>query len=475
MFNLEDDDDEEFATLTGSLQTQAHKDAASMLLGYGTVRLGTITLKHGAVTAREKSAAALQRLERSFKENGVLRYSNPIILLVELSQIECTSPLATKLDGDIPSVTFGAPADGSKPTVVCVAGQHREAVVLRRIHELESEIAGLKEDLSLKEEAGLKEDADQDQAAIDVLNIRIEGERVWAAAFYKKCKLSRCDMQAPQELMYSVAAVLKKGDSSATAVGNLLSNNQRLWQWEATPQELWQLGIRWIRDFGTDKKILLKAIGETRKFRWLGGLLVKTGWRDALTTLLQYPGLKKDVVLKECGQWCGQPYSQVSDVKPIPLTETHKELQIALFLLEGVVARMVALSSTPQAHYPQLWSAELVAFLLKEWASVNQQIEDTPSSEHAGFVDQYHRKLSERLFKEWEKIKIEDDEAHPTAEEITEAINAINGDSSPILLSWEGIKPTIAEWKACGEGLNEVSGSCTRYSSANPHMPHLRH
>ncbi|KAG8965397.1 hypothetical protein FRC00_003661 [Tulasnella sp. 408] len=410
VLNLEDD---EVATLTGSRQTQAHKDAASMLLGYGTVRLGTIILKHGVVSAREKSAAALQRLEQSFEDNGVLRYSNPIILLVELSELECEFPLASKLDGDIPSVTFYAPADGSKPVVLCAAGQHREEVVLRRIDKLESEIADL------------EEGADHDESSISVLRSCIDGERVWAAAFYKK------------------SAVLKRGDPAATAVGNLLSSNQRLWQWEATPQELWQLGIRWIRDFGTERKILLKAIGETRKFPWLGGLLVKKEWRDALTTLLKYPGLKKDVILKECGQWCSQPYSQ---------------FQIALFLLEGVVVRIVALSSTTETHYPQLWSPELAAFLVKEWATVNEQIRKSPSSDHAGFVDQYHENISKRLCKEWEKnVVMENGDDHPTVEDIAKAINAINGGSNPVLLSWEGILPKIGEWKACGEGLNEVA------------------
>lgn len=108
-----------------------------------------------------------------------------------------------------------------------------------------------------------------------------------------------------------VAAILNSDDPAATAVGNILSSNQRLWQWEATPQELWQLAIRWILRFGTDKEVLLKAIGETRKFPWLAGLIVKEDWREALTVLLKYPGLKKDALLKECGRWCTQPYSQV--------------------------------------------------------------------------------------------------------------------------------------------------------------------
>lgn len=235
-------DDDEIAALTGTRHTQAHKDAASMLLGYGTVRLGTITLKHGAVSVRAKSEAALQRLEQSFEDNGVLRYSNPIILLVELGEIECPSPLASKLDRDIPSITFGAPADGSKPVVLCVAGQHRKEVVLRRVQKLELELASL------------MESEDKDESDIRVLKSCIEGERVWAAAFYKKCKFGLYNMRAQQELMESAAAVLKNDDPSATAVGNLLSSNQRLWQWEATPHELWQLGHRWIHQFGTEKK-----------------------------------------------------------------------------------------------------------------------------------------------------------------------------------------------------------------------------
>ncbi|KIO20702.1 hypothetical protein M407DRAFT_29694 [Tulasnella calospora MUT 4182] len=124
------------AVLSGHLHTQAHKNAASMLLGYGTVLLGTISLKHGAISAREKSAAALQRLEHSFHNNGVLQYSNPIILLVELDKLDCPMPLASRLDGDIPPVGFVTPPDGSKPVVLCAAGQHHEEVVLRRVKRL---------------------------------------------------------------------------------------------------------------------------------------------------------------------------------------------------------------------------------------------------------------------------------------------------------------------------------------------------
>ncbi|KAG8929889.1 hypothetical protein FRC00_001360 [Tulasnella sp. 408] len=439
-------EDDEVAALTGTRQTQAHKDAASMLLGYGAISLGTITLKHGVVSAREKSAAALQRLEQSFDLNGVLRFSNPIILLVELSELECAVPLASKLDGDIPSVTFRASADGSKPVVLCVAGQHREEAVLRRVQKLESELASL------------NGSEDKDESAVNVLESCIKGERIWAAAFYKKCKSGWCNLRAQLELIGSVAAVLKSGDPSATAVGNLLSSNQRLWQWEATPQELWQLGCRWINQFGTDRKVLLKAIGETRKFYWLGGLLVKTEWRDALTTLLKYPGMNKDVILKECGQWCSQPYSQVRDINPISLTATDQEFQIALFLLEEVVVRMVALSSQGQTHYPQLWSHELAVFLHDQWTEVNQEIQESPLEERASLVDQYHQKVSKRLCKDWENnVVMNDGEDRPAAEDIAKAITAINGESDPVLLNWEGIRPKVSEWKACGEGLNEAS------------------
>lgn len=171
-----DFDNDEMSTVAGRLHTKAQQDAASMLLGYGTVLLGTITLQHGVISKREKSTAALQKLERSFKENGVLRYSNPIVLLVELDDLDYDDVLATKLDGDIPSVTFVSPDNDSKPVVLCAAGQHREAVVLHRIEELETELAAL------------KEGDEPDDSAAKVLESRIQGERVWAAAFYKKCK-----------------------------------------------------------------------------------------------------------------------------------------------------------------------------------------------------------------------------------------------------------------------------------------------
>lgn len=176
VLNFEND---ELAASSGEAHTQAHKDAGTMLLGYGTVLLGTMTLKHGAVSTRPKSEFALQRLAKSFDENGVLRYSNPIVLLVEQDDLVCDSKLASKLDGDIPSVTFVSPPDDTgetKPVVLCVAGQHREEVVLRRVKKLELDL----EDLKGGEDA--------DELAIQALEGRIQGERVWAAAFYKKCK-----------------------------------------------------------------------------------------------------------------------------------------------------------------------------------------------------------------------------------------------------------------------------------------------
>ncbi|KIO16374.1 hypothetical protein M407DRAFT_12850 [Tulasnella calospora MUT 4182] len=164
-------------------------------------------------------------------------------------------------------------------TKICwigAGGGHRKEVVLHRVQKLESELAGLQKRKST------------DDSAIEVLKSVMGRERVWAAAFYRK------------------SAVLKPDDPSTTAAGNLLSSNQRLWQWEATPQELWQLGNHWIHRFGTERKVLLKATSETRKFPWLGGLLVRSEWRDALMQLLKYPGLNKDALLKECSR-CYNP------------------------------------------------------------------------------------------------------------------------------------------------------------------------
>ncbi|KAG8905844.1 hypothetical protein FRC01_008222 [Tulasnella sp. 417] len=377
-----------------------------MLLGYGTVLLGTITLQHGAISARPKSSVALQNLLKSFEDYGVLRYSNPIVLLIEPDDLDGDQALSSRLDGEIPSVKFKIPAgaNGAKPVVLCAAGQHREAAVLKRIEMLEAE-------------------EDGDEPGSDELVSRIQAERVWAAAFYRK------------------SSVLKPDDPSATAVGNLLSSNQRLWQWEATPQELWQLGLRWIFTFGTEKEVLLKAIGETRRFPWLGGLVVKGGWRDALTTLLKYPGLNKDALLKDCGRWCSQPYSQ-----------------IALTLLEGLVSHMVALSSTAHTHYPELWDKALATFLLDQWATVNAQILDSPESQHDILIDEYRKDISQHLVDQWaNNVVMEEGETSPTVEDIELVLAERFEASIPPFLSWEGLKPKILQWEACGEALNEIA------------------
>lgn len=268
--------------------------------------------------------------------------------------------------------------------------------------------------------------------------------------------------------------MLNSKDPSAVAVGNLLSSNQRLWQWEATPQELWQLGCHWILRFGTERKTLLKAIGETRKFPWLGGLLVKSEWRDALATLLKYPGLNKDALLKECGQWCTQPHSQVGRSELMRLLWTHPRFQIALFLLQGLVSNMVAVSSTSNTHYPELWSQELSKYLHDQWALIHRQIEGSPGDQEV-LIDEYHRAIAERLGQDWEaNVVMEEGEAYPSMEEILEEIYGRVEDTEPMLLNWEELKARINEWKSCGEGLNEVSTLHLASIGANVHASHLR-
>ncbi|KIO18047.1 hypothetical protein M407DRAFT_12067 [Tulasnella calospora MUT 4182] len=327
-----------------NLRTQAQKDAASMLLGYVTVLLGTISLQHGAISTREKSSMVLQRLEKSFEENGVLQYSNPIVLLVEPEDLIGKQQLSDKLDGEIPSVKFKLPEDGSKPIVLCAAGQHREKVVLCHIKNLESELTAV------------KEGDESDPAAAEVLAIRIQGERVWAAAFYRK------------------------------------------------------------------------SIGDTRKFAWLGGLIVKEDWRNALTTLLKYPGLNKDALLKECGCWCTQPYSQ-----------------LALVVLQTLISHIIALSSTMNVNitntrYPELWDQELVTFLFDLWTAVNAQLLGCPSNKHEILVDEYRKDICQHLVNQWETtVVVEEGQTAPTFEDIEFQILELFGETDPPLLSWEGL------------------------------------
>lgn len=118
---------------------------------------------------------------------------------------------------------------------------------------------------------------------------------------------------------------------------------------------------------------------------------------------------------------------------------------------------MVALSSTSQTHYPELWSPKLAAFLLDQWTQVDKDIQNSPSN-RASLVNEYHQRISERFCKNWEdNVTMKDGEDHPAVEDIAKTIVGFDGESDPILLSWEGIRPKVSEWKPCGEGLNEAS------------------
>ncbi|KAG8977312.1 hypothetical protein FRB90_008822, partial [Tulasnella sp. 427] len=394
-----------------------------MLLGYGTVQFGTMALQHGAIAARDISPFALGRLKQSFQDHGVLRYSNPINLLVEKEDFVSDRPLADTLDGDIPSVTFVPPAGGGLATVLCIAGQHREALVLERVQELQGE---------LQAKSAEKE---RDTDAIETLEARIEAERTWAAAFY--CK----------------GSVLDSSSSDATAVASLLSSNQRLWQWEARPFELWQLALRWISRFGTDKKMLLRAIGETRKYPWLKGLVVRADWRDVISKLIVYPGVDRDNLLKTCGNWCIQPHSKAGSGTTLRVTLAHLTLKNVARLMGSVS------TSASSNHHPEIWTKELADFLLGRWRSVGTTVEGLAGDERQKVVDAYHVAMAEQLSQHWQvHVTSEDTDPAPSIEEI---LQIIEGSSvavvDPILLSWEGLKKDLDGWKPCADGLNELS------------------
>ncbi|KAG9003514.1 hypothetical protein FRB90_011176 [Tulasnella sp. 427] len=427
-------DDEEIGIRSGEVKSRAYQDAVSMFLGYGTISFGNIVLKHGAVAARKKSEKALKELEASFNKVGVLRVSNPIVLLADPEDLEDGFTLASQLGPDIPAIRFKMAADGSKPEILCLAGQHREEVVLRRVAKLELELKEVNDDKAATEvqpgEESDEEILDRAQMLSEArtkeitrLDAEINLERLWTAEVYVK------------------SAVLKPNDPQALAVGNMLSSNQRLWQWEADAFELWQLGRRWIDTMGTDHKTLHQAIGETRKFPWLGQLLVKNEWREVLDELTHYPGLDISALLQTCGKWCAQPYSQ-----------------IALHYLQNLTNTMRAMSTKNEIHYPQIWTPALAQILLKLWKSTSKALEGADENARETTIKDYLRLAASYTANAWEaEAVMEGDAAIPTEEELCDTLTAWQGRFPFPPLSWEALKPEIDTWKGCSEGLNELS------------------
>lgn len=148
------------------------EDANDVLIGYGMVSLGEIKLIHDSVPKTPKSGDALARLEESFEAHGVLRYSNPIILVVNPDQLD--QKLDTVPGIEVPLATFTSP-DG----IICLSGEVRERGILRRVARAEAALAALRR----ADPHGALDFGSEFQA--------IQGERLWLGAFYDK---SECDM-----------------------------------------------------------------------------------------------------------------------------------------------------------------------------------------------------------------------------------------------------------------------------------------